>query len=196
MVGVVQFDEASHTYTVDGQVWPGVTSILRPIMNFTGIPQAVLDAKADLGRRVHFACQLNDENDLDEESVEDDVRPYLVAYRRFLADTGATVLENERVVHHPTFRYCGTLDRVFRLGHRRAMVDLKTCFSTPISAGPQTAAYVQALKALGSDPADERAALRLRPDGTYRYEVLSAPSDWSVFLACLTLHYFLKDNEQ
>ena len=56
-------DEASHTYRFGGALVPGVTCILRPLANFAGIPPDVLEAKANLGRRVHFACQLDDEQD-------------------------------------------------------------------------------------------------------------------------------------
>lgn len=181
------FDEASHTYRYGGALVPGVTSILRPLSNFDGIPLDVLNAKADLGRRVHFACQLDDEADLDQDSVGDDVAPYLFAWRKFLAESGAKVVHNERQVFEPTLRYAGTLDNVLELQGHRWLVDKKTSISTPISAGPQTAAYLRAL----NDPSvTRRAAVRLRPDGTYRFDPLSGADDWSAFMACLALHRF------
>lgn len=181
------FDEASHTYRVGGALVPGVTTILRPLANFAGIPPDVLEAKANLGRRVHFACQLDDENDLDEASVEDDVSPYLFAWRRFIAESGARVVHNEQQVYEPTLRYAGTLDNVLELQGYRWLVDKKTSIATPIAAGPQTAAYLRAL----NDPSvTRRAAVRLRPDGTYRFDPLSGADDWPAFLSCLTLLRF------
>jgi len=189
---LITFDEASHTYRDAGGVVPGVTSILRPLSNFDGINPAVLAAKADLGRRVHTACEFDDDGDLDEETVQDDVAPYLRAYRAFRRQTGAAVVLNEVRVFDRSMRYAGTLDRVMDLNGARWLVDLKTCISTPIAVGPQTAAYLRAL----ADPAvTHRAALRLRPDGTYRFEPLTGADDWSTFLACLTLLRFKESHQ-
>lgn len=136
---------------------------------------------------MHFACQLHDEDDLDESSIEDDVAPYLAAYRRFLAETRASVIANERRVFDPIYRYAGTLDRVMAIDGARWLVDLKTSIATPIITGPQTAGY---LRALADPTVTRRAALRLRPDGTYRLDALNDPNDWSVFLSALTLHRY------
>lgn len=185
----VTFDEASHTYWCGSQRIPGVTEVLRPLVNFDRVPPAVLAAKADLGRRVHFAAQLHDEDDLDEASIEPDVLPYLEAYRRFLAETGAVIVNNEARVFSPVYRYAGTLDRVLLLNGQHWMVDLKTSLVTPATVGPQTAAY---LRALDNPAVTHRAALRLRPDGTYRLDPLTDPNDFSLFLACLTIHRHLE----
>lgn len=184
------FDPGRHEYRYGGSLVPGVTSILAPLIDLSSIPPGVLEAKRDLGSRVHLACQLHDEDDLDESSVEDDVEPYLRAYRQFLRDTGARVILCEAQVYHPTYRYAGTLDRVFQMG-QHVLTDIKTSFTTPRAAGPQTAAYLAALSVmLGQIRPTRRAALRLRPDGSYRLDFLDGADDWSVFLACLTLKRF------
>jgi hypothetical protein len=183
------FDEASHTYRHGGLVVPGVTSILKPLVDFSRIPTDVLEAKADLGRRVHTACQFLDEDDLDDSSVQADVAPYLDAYEKFKRDSGVVIELNEQRVFNELHRYAGTLDRVIRYQGLRILMDLKTCITTPNSVGPQTAAY---LRALNDPTVTHRAALRLRPDGTYRIEMLSDANDWSTFLACLTVHRHLE----
>lgn len=181
------FDEATHTYRLLGAVVPSVTQILAPLASFAGIPASVLDAKRDLGRRVHLACQLLDEDDLDWDSVEPDVGGYLDAWLSFRKDTGAVILQNEKQVAEPLLQFAGTLDRVLELAGVRYLVDLKTCIATPIAVGPQTAAY---MRALGDNSVTHRAALRLRPDGTYRFDPLAGADDWSCFMACLALHRF------
>lgn len=186
------FDEETHTYRLLGGVVPGVTQILRPLADFSGIPKNVLEAKADLGRRVHFACQLDDENDLDESSVEDDVAPYLDGWRRFLRDSGAVVLANEQRVAEPLLMFAGTLDNVLLLNGAKWLIDKKTSISLPHAVGPQTAAY---MRALGDATVTHRGALRLRPDGTYRLDPLTGADDWSVFFACLTLHRFKESHQ-
>lgn len=190
---MLTFDEASHTYRHGGALVPGVTQILAPLVNLAGIPRDVLEAKRRLGQDVHYACQLLDEDDLDESSVDDNVAPYVAAYRRFKVDTGALVLLNEHQVFEPALRYAGTLDRVLVLNRQRWLVDLKTCISTPIAVGPQTAAYLRALRA---PDVTHRGALRLRPDGTYRLDPLTGADDWSTFLAALTLHRFRETHSE
>lgn len=184
---LLTFDEATHTYRLLGAVVPGVTQLLRPLVNFDRIAPDVLAAKADLGRRVHLATQLDDEQDLDPDSIEDDVRPYLAAWQQFRVDTRCKVLMNEKQVCEPCLMYAGTLDRVLAFDGATWLVDLKTCFTTPMSAGPQTAAY---LRALGDTSVTRRAALRLRPDGTYRLDPLTGADDWSAFFAALTLYRY------
>ena len=181
------FDEALHEYRLGGVRVPSVTQLLAPLCSFEGIPTSVLEAKRDLGQRVHFACQLDDEDDLDESSVGDDVRGYLDGYRRFRRETGATVVLNEQRVLERSMRYAGTLDRVLQIWQHRWLIDLKTCISTPIAVGPQTAAY---LRALADPTVTHRGALRLRPDGTYRLDHLTGADDWSAFMACLALYRF------
>lgn len=181
------FDPVLHEYRIGGARVPGVTQILAPLSDFSGVPRDMLEAKRDLGQRVHLACQLHDEDDLDEETVEPDVQPYLAAWRRFLLESGARVIHNERQVRHMGMLYAGTLDNVLELDGRIWLVDKKTSLHTPAAAGPQTAAYMRAL----DDPSvTHRAAIRLRPDGTYRFDPLSGADDWSVFVACLTLMRF------
>lgn len=181
------FDEALHEYRLGGVRVPSVTQLLAPLCSFEGIPTSVLEAKRDLGQRVHFACQLDDEDDLEESSVGDDVLGYLEGYRRFRRETGATVVLNEQRVADHVMRFAGTLDRVLQIAGVKWLVDLKTCIATPIAVGPQTSAYLRAL----ADPSvTHRAALRLRPDGTYRFDPLNGADDWTTFMACVALHRF------
>lgn len=186
----IEFDAAAHQYRVAGQIIPSVTQILRPLVDFSAIAPDVLAAKADLGKRVHFACELDDDADLDESSVEDDVAPYLDAYRRWRRESGAQIILTERRLYHRALGYCGTLDRVAHVGGAAHLIDLKTSVEIYASTGPQTAAYAAALGA----PVQHRAALQLRADGTYRYHALTSADDWPVFVACLTLHRFKQEH--
>lgn len=187
------FDEERHAYWLGGARLPSVTEILAPLSDFSGIAPAVLEAKRDLGHRVHLACQLDDEDDLDEASVEEDVGPYLDAWRRFLVESGAQVLHNEQRVYSRVMQYAGTLDNVLQLNGAKWLVDKKTSLHTPIAAGPQTAAYLYAL----NDPTvTHRAAIRLRPDGTYRFDPLTGADDFTVFVSCLSIHRFKQQHKQ
>lgn len=181
------FDHAVHQYRYAGAMVPGVTQLLRPLVDLAGIPPAVLEAKRDLGTRVHEACHYFDEDDLDEESIAADVEPYLEAWKRFKADTGCKVLQCEARIYCPSFGYAGTLDRVLQIEGERWLIDLKTSLVLPMAVGPQTSAYWQAL---GDPSVTRRGALKFKPDGTYKLQALNGPDDWATFLSCLTLHRF------
>ena len=183
----VTLDEDRHEYRFMGQIVPSVTQVLQPFVDFSGIPHDVLMAKRDLGQRVHLACQLDDEDDLDESSVEADVEPYLDGWRRFKHESGAIVLLNEKLVCAPLMLYAGKLDRVLMLNGHKWLIDLKTSISLPLAVGPQTAAY---LRALGDATVTHRGALRLQADGRFKLDPLTDPDDWSVFMSLLTIKHF------
>lgn len=52
----VQFDERTHTYTVDGVCVPSVTTIIGEVLYpnaYRGVPESVLKAKAEYGNKIH-----------------------------------------------------------------------------------------------------------------------------------------------
>jgi hypothetical protein len=179
--------DENHRYFWNGAPVPGVTGVLEPLDELWHVPPDVLAAKADLGTRVHLACELDDADDLDEASVEDDVAPYLDAWRRFRVEKRVQVLSTEEYVYHPLHRYAGQLDRVLGFDGAKWLGDIKTSVGVYPSVGPQTAAY---LAAKGDPTITRRAAIQLKPDGTYRLVELNDPRDWPVFLSCLTIHHF------
>ena len=186
---MLTFDAESHVYRWAGQVVPGVTTILRPLTDWSHVDPAVLQAKAELGTSVHLACELDDKGELDDASVHERVAPYLSAWRRFRAETGASVTHNERQVYDNKRGFAGTLDRVLLIDGRSILTDLKTSATVMPAVGPQTAAYQFGLRAEGIE-VDSRAVVQLKPDGSYRYLGLTDPSDSAVFQACLAIHRF------
>lgn len=187
----LQFDAATHTYRLNGRRLPSVTQITGTIAPMVGIPREVLEAKADLGTAVHLATEYHDTGDLDWDSLPDVVRPYMVAYGLFKLETGFIPTRIEARVCNETFGYAGTLDRIgtfTRLKGVRAtapcLVDLKATYRIAPVYGVQTALYAAA-----ASPKKPllRFALQLKPDGTYRLEQFSDPSDLAVGLAALTL---------
>lgn len=186
---MIEFDEASHTYRVGGVVVPSVTQLLKPLYDFSSIPPNVLAAKANLGTRVHKACDLDEDGLLDEATVDDVVGSYLSAWRLFKAESGAVVLSSEQRVFHKSLRYCGTLDRIIDVGGNAMLIDIKTSAEIHPAVGPQTAGYAMAL---GQNLA--RGVVQLRPDGSYRFRELADPADAAIFSSCLLIHKFTKEN--
>jgi hypothetical protein len=177
------FDDASHTYRVNGQVVPGVTSVLAPLTNFDRVPPHVLAAAADFGKAVHRACELDDLGELDESTLDDALMPYLQAWRHFSADHAVEWEQIEEPAYNATMRYAGTPDRFGLVRGVHTVVDIKSTAQLYPAVGPQLAAYAQALKV----PHAARLAVQLKADGTYVAKPYTDPTDWPVFASLLTL---------
>ena len=186
----IEFDEANHLYFVDGKPMPSVSSILSPLVDFSRVPPETLEYARQRGTAVHKATELHDLGTLDEESVDEAVRPYLEAWKRFRKETGFVPRLIESRVHHADYGYCGTIDRQGYMtklaGSPEAVIDIKT----PVQLGPvvgiQLAAYQEALRSEGIQ-ADLRFAVQLRSDGQYRLTAYTDKADFSVFVALLTI---------
>lgn len=188
---MIDFDEATHTYRVGGQIKPSVTQILKPLVDFSMVDPDVLQAKSDLGRRVHRATELDDEGDLDESTVTDDVAPYLQGWRLFKRDVKPAILLIEHRIYNRESNYCGTLDRFAGIDQDEWLIDIKSSAQIHRAVGPQTAAYVAGLYA---KKLPRRGVVQLKPDGTYRFRELTDPRDWVTFQACNLIHRFHQEN--
>lgn len=193
------FDEAAHVYRLGGVVVPSVTQLLEPIKpDFSAIPPGVLEAKRQLGSAVHLACELDDDEDLDEDSLPPAVVPYLAAWRKFKADTGAEVLMNERKLASLTHRFAGTLDRLVRVRNGDLyLVDLKTSISMSASFGVQLCGYQMLLddQPHGTKLTLARKGLQLKNDGTYKLVPYNNPNDLAAFRACLSIFHWKELNK-
>lgn len=184
------FDEASHTYQFNGQVVPGVTSILSPLTDFSRVPPAVLEAASQFGKAVHRACELDDLGELDEAALDPALKPYLQAWRKFSAEHQVQWDVIEEPVYHITMRYAGTPDRFGLVNGVRTVVDIKSTAQLYPAVGPQLAAYANALL----EPFAIRMAVQLKADGTYVAKAYKDPTDWPMFASLLTLRTWCKQH--
>lgn len=189
----LQFSPEAHTYTLDGVRLPHITGILEGagLVDYSDIPEAMLENAKLRGSAAHLCCALYDQGRLDPRTVHPAVEGHLFAWQMFLDDTGAVVDPEwiERPLHHPTWQYAGTPDRVLVLRGVCTVVEIKTPLVLHPATALQTAAQQLLIEANGGTVQARRAVL-LRADGTYRLEPRSGPfrdpSDHRVFLAALT----------
>lgn len=178
MGAVLQFDEASHRYTLDGREVLSVTQALSE----AGLidRQWFNEGAAERGTRVHAAVQAFHERGA---LPEDETAPFFDAYLAFQMDAGFDVEASEEQVCDHVLGYAGTLDL---RGHFRAqvsgvdLIDIKTG-TVPPHAGFQTAAYAR----LVPGGPKRRWALHLRANGTYALVPQTKRTDERVFLAAL-----------
>lgn len=189
------FEPESHVYRLDGRVIPNVTRVLEPLAELWRVPRDVLEAAQVRGTRVHRVCELDDLGTLDESSVNEALRGYLDAWRKFKREHDFTPDLIETRVVHLARGYAGTLDRTgyMRVGTRRryVLLDIKSGILSEL-AGLQTAAYMAAAPT-GSKkfpkPIALRAGVKLDADGDYKLHIFdSHERDLAVFYSCLTVH--------
>lgn len=197
------FDEASHVYRAEGRVVPSVTQILSRLSaeEYRFVDRSVMEDAALLGKAVHKMIELDLRGDLDVDALSDGLQVYYTAWQNFRQLSGFQMVLSEQRVYSARYGYAGTLDLAGWLNGRFSIIDAKRTAQVPHTAGPQTAAYLQALDESGSTfnvPGSEqmaarivgadRYALHLRADGTWRLVPFTDKSDLRVFLACKTLH--------
>ena len=172
------FDEATHTYRLDGRVVPSVTQILKRVYPdaYAGIPAAVLDRKARLGTAVHRAIDLFLRDELDELSLHDEVLPYFLCWREWWDSASWDEFASEAQFYCDHGGYAGTRDFFGARDSQTWLIDWKITShpvrTHPIQLGGYHFADVKAnrlanlyLSADGS-PArlDEHDAARILPD--------------------------------
>ena len=90
----VIFDEAAHTYTLEGVRLSGVTAIVKWMFpdTYKDIPQSVLEKAAEHGSLIHKKCEQYDNCGFGDDLQE------VMEYVRLKAENGLTTLENEYLV--------------------------------------------------------------------------------------------------
>jgi hypothetical protein len=186
---MLQFDAATHTYTLAGRKLPSVTEVLAPLQDFSMVPPAVLQAACEFGRNVHIACDLYNRDALDWSSLDAALVPYVRGWAQFLEESGAVVIASECRVYHDELGYAGSPDVVLAWGKRTVLPDLKATAVVPRTVGIQTAAYAKAYARAHATREPERYCIHLQ-DGKYRSHKRTDPADWSLFLSCLNVWKF------
>ena len=149
---------------------------------------------AERGSRVHAAIELFHAGTLTDAHLDDEIRPFLLAYQKFLADACFHVDAVEERLCDAGLMCAGTLDLrgrfvdrrdVPQLGDRIDVIDVKTGHVPPW-VGYQVSGYVRLLPTMVARRVT-RWCLNLRADAQYRLLPLTRRTDEQVFLAALTV---------
>lgn len=188
---MLTFDEATHTYWIGAAKVPSVTQILKPLVDLSSIPSGVLAHASARGTAVHYACELFDQDNLDWDSLDVELVPYVEAWVEFRMATGFMPIRNEERVFHPGLFYAGTLDRTGLINGELSVVDIKTSSGLYPTVGMQLAAYAEALNATNANATEPkhtgRYAVQLKKDGRYHLQPYTDKTDWPVFVSLKTL---------
>jgi hypothetical protein len=198
------FDEPTHTYLLDDVPVVSVTGVLKRagLIDFSSIPNGILETARARGTVVHRAVHYYNENDLDvDRFVQDfpDCAGYLHAWIAFTEQRHFRAVLNERRVASRRHQIAGTADCFGLLDEHPVILDFATGRPQDVAKDLQTAAYYALATewAAGEDDpelaaflAKTRGVLRrygvaLRKDGTFSLDPYTNPSDLREFLTLL-----------
>lgn len=128
------------------------------------VEAAKASAAANTGTALHALTQQFDEGTLDLATVPDDYRPDVEAYRDVIAKAKAKVVAIEQFGVLDDLKVAGTWDRIYEIGGRRYIGDLKTG-SIEFGLGKIAMQLAGYSRCLAYDPATgERSALDVDQD--------------------------------
>jgi hypothetical protein len=183
----LEFDAERHVYHVGSRRLASVTECLK----IAGLIDASFytDFGRLRGHLVHQVIELHDQNDLNEDSVDPQLAPYLKAWQDFKGAANATWSHIEHRMADPALGVAGTMDRLGTVNGHLAIVDAKS--GHPAAwIGPQTAGYALLAQANGLIPSArtvKRYGVFLRSSGDYRLVEYVNREDLGVFTAAATL---------
>jgi len=199
-VSALHFDAPTHQYTLDDRpVWRSVTGVLKAagLIDFSGVPEHVLESARYRGTVVHQAIHYFNERDLDLDGFRADFPQYagyVDAWIRFCAVRDFTPTLSEHRLASRRLDLAGTLDCLGTLDGRAALIDFATGDPGAVAKDLQTAAYLLLARewapedpalALYLDryPVIGRYAVRLNANGTCAIEQYTNPADTRHFVA-------------
>lgn len=172
------FSEEEHSYTdLSGKRIISTTQVFEVLgmVDYSFVKEDVLERKSQIGIATHAAIQYLCEGQLDWESLDETVRPYVEAYRdwayqsRFISDA-----QEEQGIHEIAgMKYGWMLDSrgemEFKGSRVPVIVDFKTCVAESPTWKLQLAAYALAAPKLNFISTDYlRVVVQLKKDGTFK----------------------------
>ena len=147
---------------------PSVTQVIGQVQDFSAIPPGVLKRATERGSMVHHVCELFDQDRLDVDLCNPEVKSYLDSWRAFRHTYEPTIDRIEETVQTGgEAPYHGRYDRLVRINGKWWLLDIKTSSAiNKKTCAMQLAAYTGAL---GSDAhVDRIGVVHLQDKGWFR----------------------------
>ena len=160
----LEFDQATHTYKLDGVIVPSVTQILNELVP---IQYKAGDWYLQRGKAVH-ACAAFIAKGIDFDFNEQ-IAGQVAAIRKFFDEIKPEVIEIEKPVFSMTYRFAGTFDLKVKINFAKILIEYKSSFSIY-----RTALQLAAYSLCNSDstimlkPVLLGMGIEIREDGTYK----------------------------
>lgn len=126
-MGAVTFDEATHTYRIDGIVVPSVTQCLEPCHDFRFVKSEDLERAQKMGRKIHRTVELFELGRLNVDTLHPVLKAHLDQWIKAKEFLGYKVISTERTVHSVRHQVAGTMDLLVEDGDgKRGIIDIKS----------------------------------------------------------------------
>lgn len=197
------FDEATHTYIVDGKKHPSVTDVLSSIgtwrevggwESLAGKTHFMNEDSRLFGTALHKTIELYNRDELEE--YDPQLEPWLAGYKKFLKkklNAGWQKKDTEKRVYSKKYGYAGTVDLIMTDSKERLWwIDYKSGLYM-MSHNMQTAAYEVAyreMEGMRRGPTKNRMVLQLKPY-EYKAHLPTHPNDFNLFLSALNIYKHL-----
>jgi hypothetical protein len=184
---MLAFDKEKHEYRYKGVRYPSVTQILHA--------EGFIDTKwfteyaCNRGSYVHQIIHWYLTGELDEDTIDPTLRPYLEAWIRFTKDIGFVSEAVEKPFVSDVYRFAGTPDHIGRLNGHNAVLDVKTG-----AVQPWTALQLAGYEILIKTPSIERFSLQLTEEGKYKLQHHKDRQDRQIFLSALACYQWKLNN--
>ena len=120
---ILEFDENSHIYIVDGLIVPCVTDILsRKYKDYDGVSQETLKRAANLGTKLHKAIEIYEKKGITNNSEE--FKNYLFLKKHYKIEN----IDNEvPIIYEENGKvlFAGTLDQIYKIDNKLGINDFK-----------------------------------------------------------------------
>jgi hypothetical protein len=202
------FDDASHSYRLNGRWLPGVTRVIADCGYLKGSDYFTEESRVR-GQQVHKACHLVDLHAPEAETLDDvleimdlgaTIQPYVAGWLFFKRSNGFKPLGHETPLCLTDLNVAGTPDvwGTYPDG-RLVSIDLKSWKgqgATPTRASEiQTAGYKLMLRqCLGFDVA-VRLVVKMPGDGKFRQYLCQNPMDEALFRSCCFIWHDRANNK-
>ena len=197
----IEFDEATHSYKIDGRSEPSVTQI---ISETTGHGWQAAQWFLDRGKAIHKCAEFIANGK--EFKADPRLDGYIAALRKFFKETGAKIHQSEQLVASALYHFCGMLDLGCQIGTRNVLVDFKHSVDK-IRIKLQIGGYAIAENETTGTRYNFGAGVQIKEDGTYQMtEIFDLTKPAREFLAlrtcyrikeqCKTLSTQQKDGEK
>jgi hypothetical protein len=189
------YNDEKHEYTMGGELFPSVTQVISPLIDFSMIPPHVLEKAAAFGKNVHKAIELYLLDELDP-NIDPALVPPLEAFKRWQDKEGAEFFLTEwpRIetpMAHKRLKYAGMPDLDFLYG---PTIDIKTRKYNKLTDPIQLEGYGELSRANGGANGD-KIVLELTPIGEYFFTPANdkkAKGRWRLLLE----HFYNEKNIQ
>ncbi len=184
------FDEENHVHRISGKIVPGITTVIKPLYDFSAVPEHIMKAAGAYGSAVHKTVELYCLDALDLEGLDPVLVPSVIAFQTWLKQE--KIDKPDLIVEVPmgdaTLMFGGIPDLIL---DGSLIVEIKTRKVNMLTDSLQTAAQQNLWVKNGGIRTKEydRRVLELKQDGTYVYTRVNQKEAWPRFRFLLDYYH-------